>query len=305
MPASETRLPLRLGARTLFTLRRRLCRASLTLNDALHEAVPSLPALGDDEHGHFVTALPEAQLAALQARNSELKLFIRQYYRRHYARLDQDFDTYLAGFSSKSRSTLRRKLKRLAERSGGKLDLHCYRNESEMADFHSRARTVSALTYQERLLDAGLPEGPEALAEMRRLARAGRARGWLLFLDGAPIAYLWTPAEGATLIYAYLGYDPAFAEYSPGTVLQLEAMRQLMEERAFALFDFTEGEGQHKSLFATGSVDCVDLLLLRRSAANFLVGHSLTGFDGAVALAKRATNMLGLANAARRLRRAA
>ena len=36
-------------------------------------------------------------------------------------------------------------------------------------------------------------------------------------------------------------------------------MRLLMAEGAFALFDFTEGEGQHKSLFASGSVDCVDV----------------------------------------------
>lgn len=303
MPASDTALPLRIGARTLFTLRRRLRRASLSLNEALSGAVPTLPALSEDEHGYFVTALPEAQLAALQARHSDLKLFTRQHYRRHFARLNQDFETYLAGFSSKSRSTLRRKLKRLIDRSDGVLDLRAYRDEDEIANFHALARTVSAKTYQERLLDAGLPDGPEALADMQRLACAGRARGWLLFVDGAPIAYLWTPAVGATLIYAYLGYDPAFADYSPGSVLQLEAMRLLMDERAFALFDFTEGEGQHKSLFATGSVDCVDLLLLRPGAANLLIGRALGGFDGAVALAKRVSHSLGLIGAARRLRR--
>ena len=101
------------------------------------------------------------------------------------------------------------------------------------------------------------------------------------------------------LIYAHLGHDPDFAEYSPGTVLQLEAMRQLMAERDFALFDFTEGEGQHKRLFATGGIDCVDLLLVRPTAGNLLAGHALGAFDGMVALAKR---VLG-ASVARRLRR--
>ncbi len=78
---------------------------------------------------------------------------------------------------------------------------------------------------------------------MRALARADRARGWLLFLDGAPIAYLWAPAEGVTLIYAHLGHDPDFAEYSPGTVLQLEAMRQLMDERPLPPVRFHRGRG--------------------------------------------------------------
>lgn len=299
MPASETALPLRIGARTLLTLRRRLVRRRLTLDEALGGGMPALPPLAAEDDGYLVTALPAALADGLAARHGGLKPFVRQRYRRSYARLDLDFDAYLGGFSAKSRSTCRRKLKKLAERSGGALDLRCYRTEDEIGVFYEQARAVSATTYQERLLDSGLPAGEEALKAMRALARADRARGWLLFLDGAPIAYLWAPAEGFTLIYAHLGHDPDFAEHSPGTVLQLDAMRQLMAEKAFRLFDFTEGEGQHKSLFATGGVDCVDLLLVRPTVGNLLAAYALTGFDRAVALAKR---VLG-ASALRRLRR--
>jgi CelD/BcsL family acetyltransferase involved in cellulose biosynthesis len=303
LPASETALPLRIGARTLFTLRRRLVRRGVSLDEALGGALPALPALEEGEHGYLINALPAQHLAALSAGAAGLRPFVRQRYRRRFARLDGDFDAYLGGFSAKSRSTCRRKLRKLAERSGGALDLRCYRSEAEIDEFHALARDLSARTYQERLLDAGLPDGAEALAAMRALARADRARGWLLFLEGAPIAYLWAPAQGLTLIYAHLGYDPAFADFSPGTVLQLEAMRQLMSEGRFRLFDFTEGEGQHKSLFATGGIDCVDLLLVRPSPANLLAGHLLGWFDGAVALAKRATGALGLSRRLRRLGR--
>jgi CelD/BcsL family acetyltransferase involved in cellulose biosynthesis len=303
LPASEISLPLRIGARTLVTLRRRLVRRGLSLKEALEGGAPTLPALAPGEHGYLVTALPAAALGALRARHAGLRPFVRQSYRRSYARLDGDFDAYLGGFSAKSRSTCRRKLKKLAERSGGAVDVRCYRTEEEIGQFHAEARLLSARTYQERLLDAGLPAGAEAAAEMRALARIGRARGWLLFLDGAPIAYLYAPAEGATLIYAHLGHDPDFAEFSPGTVLQLEAMRQLMAEKSFALFDFTEGEGQHKRLFATGGVDCVDLLLLRPTAGNLLAGHGLSGFDRGVALAKKAVTRFGLGRAFKRLRR--
>jgi CelD/BcsL family acetyltransferase involved in cellulose biosynthesis len=122
---------------------------------------------------------------------------------------------------------------------------------------------------------------------MRELAARDAMRGWILFLDGRPASYLYAPSDGATLIYAYLGYDPQFADLSAGAVLQIEAMRALMEERRFRLFDFTEGEGQHKKLFATGEVECVDLLLVRPTAGNLLTGWSLGAFDAAVAFAKR------------------
>lgn len=287
MPASEIALPLRIGTRTLFTLRRRLVRHRVSLADALNNRPIALPSLAEGDDGYRINALPAHALPTLLAAHSGLKPFLRQHYARRYARLDQDFETYLAGFSAKSRSTAKRKLKRFAERAGGAIDVRCYRTEAEMASFYVAARTVSAKTYQELQLDAGLPAGDEALASMRTLARAEEARGWLLFLEGRPIAYLWTPAEGETLLYAYLGYDPDQGALSPGTVLQLEAMRAMMAERRFRLFDFTEGDSQQKRLLASGEIACVDLLLVRRTAGSLAAGHVLSAFDGAAALAKK------------------
>lgn len=303
MPASDIALPLRVGTRTVWTVRRRLIRRPVRLDEALGASAPTLPPLPPAEHGYLVTGLPEAQAAALASSAASLATFVRQTYPRSYARLDLDFAEYLAGFSGKSRSTLKRKQRKLAERSGGTLDLRTYRSEAEMETFHGAARAVSALTYQERRLGAGLPDGAEAVAAMRRLARRDQARGWLLFVDGRPISYLYAPAEGDTLIYAHLGYDPDHAVFSPGTVLQLEAMRQLMDERRFRLFDFTEGDGQHKRQFATDSLACADLLMLRRTLPNLAVGHALSAFDRAVGLAKRAVTAAGGESLSRRLRR--
>jgi CelD/BcsL family acetyltransferase involved in cellulose biosynthesis len=235
----------------------------------------------------------------LRAAHPKLRLFVRQRYRRSYASLQGGWDAYLGTFSAKARSTLKRKVRKLAEQSGGTLDLRLYRSSNEMGEFYRHARAVSAKTYQERLLEAGLPQGEDFLAELRRQARQDGMRGWVLFLDAEPISYLYAPAEGATLIYAYLGYDPNHADWSPGTVLQFEAMRQLIEEGRFALFDFTEGEGQHKLLFGTGTVECLDLLLVRPTLGNLAAGNLLNGFDAGVAKAKRIASALHLEKLAR------
>jgi CelD/BcsL family acetyltransferase involved in cellulose biosynthesis len=247
--------------------------------------------------------MPAAAQAELQRRRPELKALVRQRYGRSYASLGGSYDDYLAQFSSKSRSTLKRKVRKATELSGGRLDLRSYSRPDDVELFHGLAREVSAKTYQERLLGAGLPDGDAMRAEMRSLAARGAFRGWLLFLDGKAISYLYAPAEGATLVYAYLGYDPDFADLSAGTVLQFEVMRELMNEKSFAYFDFTGGEGQHKKQFQTGSVECVDLLLLRKTIGNVTVGKLLNGFDSSVALAKRGVHAFGLERLARRLRR--
>jgi CelD/BcsL family acetyltransferase involved in cellulose biosynthesis len=280
-------LPFRVGARTVWRLRRRLVRVPFSLEQAQRREVPRLPVLDESADGYWILSLPAEELPALAAAHPRLRPFVRQRYRRCYASLEGTFEDYLSGFSSKSRSTLKRKVRKLAEASGGALDLGCYQTPEQVEEFYRYARAVSALTYQERLLNAGLPEGEPFLEEMRSFAARDAMRGWVLFLGGRPVSYLYAPADGAALVYLYLGYDPQFADLSPGTVLQYEAMRQLMGEGRFRLFDFTEGEGQHKRFFSTGDVECLDLLLLKPTAANLLAGWSLTAFDAGVAFAKR------------------
>ncbi|MCA1750009.1 MAG: GNAT family N-acetyltransferase [Parasphingopyxis sp.] len=279
--------PLRfqLGARTLFSVRRRLATVGWSLDEALAGEPSALPVLAPGDHGYLLRSVPEAEAERLAAR-SDMLAFVRQRYPRRYADLSGSFDDYMATFSARTRSTLRRKTRKFAELSGGTLDLRSYRGAEEIEEFHALARRVSRKTYQEKLLDAGLPEGAEALAEMRRLAARDRVRAWLLCLEGQPVSYLYAPANGETLIYAYLGYDPDFARHSPGAVLQIEAMREVIEEGRFRRFDFTEGDGQHKRQFATGSVACADMLLLRPTAGNRAVIAALKAFDGAVEIAK-------------------
>ena len=295
--------PLRfqIGARTLLTARRRLVRKALTLDEVLAQAVPVLPPLEDTAHGYVINSLPAALLPAVAMRAEGLRPFVRQHYTRYHAEFAGGFEAYLARFSSKSRATLLRKTRRFAERSGGAIDIRAYRTPAEFETFLALARIVSRKSYQERLLDAGLPEDePES---MLALAAEDRLRAFLLFLDGEPVSYLYLPAEGDTLLYAYLGFDPAIGDLSPGAVLQLEAMRLLMEEGRFTRLDFTEGEGQHKRLFSTGGVACLDLLLLRPSLMNLACVTALDGFDRTVAAVKSLTDRPALRPLTRALRR--
>ncbi|WP_294330596.1 GNAT family N-acetyltransferase [uncultured Sphingomonas sp.] len=292
-------VPLRfmIGARTLCTVRRRLVRVPCNLRQARTGDAPALPDLPRDADGYLGTSLPEAQVETL--RRGGLLALVRQRYTRSFVDLSIGFDRWFAALSANSRQSLKRKAKRLAADSGGQLDVRRFRTADELAIFHPLARAVSARTYQERLLGAGLPED---LAMLQRLAAEDRVRAWLLYLQDRPIAYLCCTADADTLRYTHVGHDPDVAALSPGAVLQLEALRDLFGDR-FAWFDFTEGEGQHKRQMASGGVACVDLLLLRPTLANRMLLAALMGFDAAVSLAKRAMQRIGGQGLAKRLRR--
>src|SRR6185436_14007837 len=55
------------------------------------------------------------------------------------------------GMSSKTRSTLARKVRKFAEFSGGQIDWRVYQTPTEMLTFHAAARELARMTYQERL----------------------------------------------------------------------------------------------------------------------------------------------------------
>jgi CelD/BcsL family acetyltransferase involved in cellulose biosynthesis len=203
------------------------------------------------------------------------------------------FEDYLAGFSSKTRSTLRRKARKLAKEAGD-YTLTEHRTCAEVETFLDAALPLSAKTYQARLLDAGLPDSEDGRQSTLDAAERGQMRCFLLWVGKSPIAYLSLPVVGKTLVYAHLGYDPEYARLSPGTVLQLLALERLFAENAYTHFDFTEGEGAHKAMFGTDSVECSSFVLLSPTIANRALLGARTSFDGAVEAARSLAERTGV-----------
>lgn len=299
-------LPLRfqIGARTLGSIQRRLVRVPLDLADVLDGRLPVLPTLDASADGYQVTSLPEDRLEAMRFAGNGMIAFVRQRYVRHHADLSIGHEAYLALLSGNTRGGLKRKTKRIAALSGGMLDVRRFRTPEDMAAFHAVAHGISATTYQEKLLGSGLPVDAGFIRRMYEMAAADRVRAWLLHVGGKPAAYLYCPIHDGTVIYQFVGHDPAFGDLSPGSVLHLAALRDLHDEGGLKRFDFTEGEGQHKRQLSTGGVPCVDLLLLRPSIANRATTLALGTFDRGTAYAKHIVRKYDLGDLARKIRRA-
>lgn len=304
-PIAAEPLPLRfqIGARTLGAIERRLVRVSLSLDAIVAGAQPVLAPLGGGDDGYLVTSLPVTSFDALLRGPGGMIGYVRQRYPRYYADLTIGFSAYQAALSGNTRSGLKRKTRRLTDLSGGVLDVRRFGTPAELAEFHAIARGISQRTYQERLLGGGLPDDPAFVRSMAEQAAAGQVRAWLLYVAGEPAAYLYCPIARETVRYDHVGHDPAYNDLSPGGVLMLAALRDLYAEPGLARFDFTEGDGQHKRSFATDSVACLDLLLLRPTLANRATIAALKAFDRGALWAKSAVARLGLERIARRVRR--
>ena len=240
-------------------------------------AIPGEDHLLQGSQGFALRRLPVDKTLPRLARSGPFLRYVPLQYQHCYIDLGTSFDDYQKKFSSKTRSTINRKIRKYTEHCGGALKWHSYRGPEEIPAFFELARAVSKLTYAEKLLDAGLPDTPEFMERSRALAAGGQLRAYVLFDGERPVSYLYCPVQDGVAIYAYLGYDPAYMHLSVGTVLQWLVLEQMFSEDGLRYFDFTEGQSDHKRLFATHQRQCAHVYLVRPTLRNAAVlrAHAL------------------------------
>ena len=245
---------------------RMLCQPNEFLDRDVDDwtSVAPLESLAPDCDGVHVPSQPISErLPRLQRTNGYLR-YTNQQFKRFYVDLRGSWDDYVASFSGKTRSTLRRKVRKF-DKDG---EVRIYKTVAELDEFIGLAREVSQGTYQEAMFDMGLPDSEEFRKEAAEHAANDTVRASLLFSEGKPIAYLYLPSVDGIVCYSYVGFNPEHRKRSPGTVLFWKTLESLFAEDQFLYFDFTEGEGTQKGQFATDSRLCADVYFLRPTLWN-------------------------------------
>lgn len=270
---------------TLFSTSFSLEMCSFGLGESIEaewtEAPPSCWPYSDGD-GYMLRAVEIPEAMPQLSKVADFIRFVPLQYSHCYIDLAIGIEQYRSKFSSKTRSTIQRKVRKFKEHSGGDVLWRRYSAPDEMKEFHRLARQVSVKTYQERLLDAGIPGGSEFLAQMEEQAAGEGVRGYLLFDGEKPVSYLYCPVQRNSLIYAYLGYDPDYIKLSVGTVLQWLAVEDMFSEGRFQYFDFTEGESEHKRLFATHEQRRANVMFVRDTFRARLVVRSFVFWNDVV-----------------------
>jgi CelD/BcsL family acetyltransferase involved in cellulose biosynthesis len=242
----------------------------------------------------------------LQARPPTIALlprairYIPNRYDHLYVRIEGSFEQYLHKFSSKTRWTFRKKLKRFMDGVGTDAFRH-YCDVGQMQEFCTLSRAISEKTYQQRLLDAGIPQTKDFPGELERLAVSGRVRGYILLHGNVPTAYALCYVHRDTLTLDKMGFDPEYAHLHPGTVLTYLMIERLLGEHEFRILDFGSGHFEYKALFSTDSVRCADIIYLRRTLHNLILVLAHRGLDTVSETLKELLDVLGLRARIRKL----
>lgn len=153
---------------------------------------------------------------------------------------------YWAKFSSKTRNTFKRKQKKI-----GSARLVRITEPDQIAEFLEVAHTISQRTWQSEKLGLRIHNNDAELRFFTTLATQQSLRSYLLFVDDKPAAFLVGTQHKGHFSYEEVGYDRDFADRSPGQVLLVQVLEDLLSDNPPRVFDFGGGAADYKQLFAT------------------------------------------------------
>jgi len=128
------------------------------------------------------------------------------------------------------------------------------------------SESISRLTYQWNVGDRLFNDEATRRLYIQR-ATSGHLRCYSLYASGKPCAFLRGEFVGGVYHYETPGYDPQYSKLSPGLVLLMWAIRDLIEETSCKIFDFGGGGDAvgYKAKFGNTGLNCDDVELGRWS----------------------------------------
>ncbi len=218
------------------------------------------------------------------------------------ARLKGSFETYMQKFSARSRRNRLHEIKRLRER--GNVELVRATRESHVNAYLAAFTEVSRKSWQYKRLGWGIGAAdPDVVrSKLIFLAQHGWLRAYLLTCGGEACSFILGWQYASRFYAAAIGFDPSWASYRVGTVLQLLVLEDLYKENTPELYDFATF-AEYKAQFSTESYLEASVWLFRRRVYPVLVDSVHRMFDRTSMKTGAILNRFGLKAKVRHLMR--
>ena len=177
---------------------------------------------------------------------------------RWLIRLPADFDAYMMTLGANSRQNIRRETRQLDKHFA--CEFLTVTSEADVEPFLAAAESISRKTYQWNVGQRMLNDDSSRRSLTQR-ARRGELRCYSLALNGQPCAFMRGSLVGGIFAFETAGFDPEFGKASPGAVLLMWAVRDLIENSDCKIFDFGSGGDNvgYKARFGNESHSCAAL----------------------------------------------
>lgn len=151
---------------------------------------------------------------------------------------------------SKQRKNQRWQAKKFEKAFPEGLEIRCFQEPAALDQMFADVEVVAKKTYQ-RGLGVGFVDNPEMRERISLAAKSGWLRAYVLYIGANPCAF-WIGSVFDDAFYSsYMGYDPAYMQYSPGMYLIMKVLEQFCggdKSQRLQTVDFGLGDAQYKQV---------------------------------------------------------
>ncbi len=169
-------------------------------------------------------------------------------------RLPGNIDEVYGRLSTGLNADLRRKQRKILADFADTVKIQCVRDPAELHSVIPRLEEIATKTYQRRL-GVGFQDTEKMRQRLNLCARKGWLRIYLLSFGDRLCAFWVGTVYDEIFVSDYLGYEPEFRKYSPGSFLLIAMIEELCREGVKAI-DFGFGGGRYKEQF--GNCQCLE-----------------------------------------------
>ncbi len=211
------------------------------------------------------------------------------------ATLPSTIDEFYLRFSPKVRKNKRWEAKKIAAEFSSDIKVSRIENVVDVDSLVDTAEKIAKTSYQ-RGIGVGFFDSVEERARLRQKAANGCLSAYVLYLGGQACAFWIGDVNDGVFGSDYLGFDPAYAKYSPGTYLILRVVESFCNEspRRTNRIDFGTGAAQYKELLADEVCNEIEVYIFAPSFKGVTLNAIKTLTVGANNVLKRTLQRTGL-----------
>jgi hypothetical protein len=157
-------------------------------------------------------------------------------------------DDFLMSLERSQRSKLRRKYKKVFTHFDQRMEIRVVCSAAQLEDAIPHFEEIARKT-EKRKQGYGFFDRPDIRQELMQAANNGWLRAFIVLLEGQPAAFWIGTLYNRVLQADYVGFDPAWGEFSPGIFLFLHVLETLQTED-IATIDFGRGDTQLQQCFS-------------------------------------------------------
>ena len=214
--------------------------------------------------------------------------------------LPETYEGFVSNLSKRPRANLRNYSNRFNKKYGGITSIKCFNQPNDLDLIFNDTEAIASKTYH-REIGVGFFNNKETYEIYRLTLDHQWLRAYVMYIDGTPVAFWHGYYYGNTFFTGPTGFDPAYTDDRPGTILLTKIIEELCYDHRISSIDFGFGDAEYKRIYCNQNCEEQSVYIFAATIRAISINIVRTTFSVIHKWAENTLSKLGLLTKIKRL----